>query len=372
MEHHLGLVLGEHPAHPIAVPDVGHHQVPAVEHGPALDRELHGVQRGLVALDHDQAGGGEPVQLAAELGADRAAGPGDEHPLAGDVARDRRHIGVVLVAAEQVGRRDGTDVGDLDAGAVELARRGQHQQLDGCRIGELLDLADERRAGAGDGEQGDGGALGGRHLAELGVTAPDGHAPHAQVALERVVVEQGHREVAAARVAQHGGDDLVAALAGADDHHALHVGVRRTEATLEVPAPDVADTGAGREHEAGRDERDRQRDGPAEHQGGAHQDDGGHGHALHHGGELLEGAEAPLAAVEPRHHAGHQVHHHGDEREGDGVAHQLARQGELVAQPRSGDHRHEHGGSVGDRLDPAPSTSAGSDHRTKPAESTCC
>ena len=79
-------------------------------------RQLHGVQGGLVAVEHDQLGRAEPVDLAAQLGADRAAGAGDEHPLAGQVAGDGVDVGVELVAAEQVGEVEVADVADARHG----------------------------------------------------------------------------------------------------------------------------------------------------------------------------------------------------------------------------------------------------------------
>ncbi|MEZ5265545.1 MAG: hypothetical protein R2755_28035 [Acidimicrobiales bacterium] len=45
----------------------------------AIERELHGVQRRLVTVEHDQPIGAEAMQLPAELGADRSAGTGDQH-----------------------------------------------------------------------------------------------------------------------------------------------------------------------------------------------------------------------------------------------------------------------------------------------------
>ncbi|QXC61274.1 hypothetical protein KSP35_23710 [Aquihabitans sp. G128] len=69
----------------------------------------------------------------------------------------------------------------------------------------------------------------------LVVSAAHGHAPDAQVAPHGVVVEQGDGQVEAARVAQHGGDDLPA-LAGADDHDALEVVARGPQPLLEASA----------------------------------------------------------------------------------------------------------------------------------------
>ena len=58
-----------------------------------------------------------------------------------------------------------------------------------------------------------------------------------QVPLARVVVEQGDREVRAVGVAQHGGDDLLAAFAGAEhDDPGRALGVRAQLAFSEAAA----------------------------------------------------------------------------------------------------------------------------------------
>ena len=105
VEDDLGAAVARRPrATRGVVADVAEHDVVGVEQRPAVDRQLHGVQRGLVAVEHDQLGRAEPVDLAAQLRADRAAGAGDQHPLAGEVAGDGVDVGVDLVAAEEVGR----------------------------------------------------------------------------------------------------------------------------------------------------------------------------------------------------------------------------------------------------------------------------
>ena len=98
VEDDLGPALGEDlRAMPLGVADVGEDEVAVVEQGPAVERELDGVQGRLVAVEHDQLAGVEPVDLAAQLGADRAAGAGDQHPPAGEVvarsAAGRRRSG---------------------------------------------------------------------------------------------------------------------------------------------------------------------------------------------------------------------------------------------------------------------------------------
>ena len=123
VEHHLRPVLVEHLVQALLVADVGDDQVAVVEHAAAVDGELHGVQPGLVAVEHDQPGRVEPGQLAAQFRADRAAGPGDQHPPALQVAGDRLQVDADLAAAEQVGVADRPDVLDAHRTAEQLDHR---------------------------------------------------------------------------------------------------------------------------------------------------------------------------------------------------------------------------------------------------------
>jgi hypothetical protein len=94
VEHHVGAVLLEQLEHAVAVADVGEQQIVAVEQRPAVDRQLHGVQAALVAVELEERRGLEAGELAAQLAADRAARTGDEHAPAGDVARHRVGVDV--------------------------------------------------------------------------------------------------------------------------------------------------------------------------------------------------------------------------------------------------------------------------------------
>ena len=69
-------------------------------------------ERVLGVVDQDDPLGAERRDLAAELRADRAAGAGDEHGLAGDVGGDRRDVELDGLAPEDV----------LDLDLAELAR----------------------------------------------------------------------------------------------------------------------------------------------------------------------------------------------------------------------------------------------------------
>ena len=57
MEDDLRPTLGEDLPDPRVVANVGEHQIRRIQHGPALDGQLHRMQRGFVAVQHDQAAG---------------------------------------------------------------------------------------------------------------------------------------------------------------------------------------------------------------------------------------------------------------------------------------------------------------------------
>ena len=114
------------------------------------ERQLHGVQRRLVAVEQDQAGGTEAVHLAGKLGADGAAGAGDQdaspHQVVGDVAQ----VGVDRVATQHVGDVDLADAAQVDPAADHLRDRGQGEERQ-AGLGDLvLQCADEVAGGGGD------------------------------------------------------------------------------------------------------------------------------------------------------------------------------------------------------------------------------
>ena len=142
------------------VADVGEHEVVASRAAPGRRCESCTACRADSSRSSMISSAGlEPRDLAAQLGADRAAGAGDEHPLAGEVAGDRVEVGVDLVAPEQVGDVDVADVGDRGAAGLEqLAGAREHLDVEPTRGRSAADLADRLRAGARDGDDRRGGA----------------------------------------------------------------------------------------------------------------------------------------------------------------------------------------------------------------------
>ena len=204
------------------------HDVVGVEQRPAVDRELHRVQRRLVTVEHDELVGVELRDLAAQLRADRATGAGDQHPLAGQVAGDRGDVGVDLVAAEQVGDVEVADVGDLDLARLDqLVRRWEHLHLDAGLSSGLVDLTDGLCRRARDGDHHHLGVETAHHLGELGATTDHRDAAHPAVAQGAVVVQQRHGRPPLLGVGQHGRDQL--SPGGACAVHHRPTGVRRAD-----------------------------------------------------------------------------------------------------------------------------------------------
>ena len=142
------------------------------------------------------ADGPNALQLPAQLGADRAAGSGHQHPPPRHVAGDRDEVDVGLVAAEQIGHRQRADVGRVDAADEIGHRRDDEDPQSGVepRRRDLPQaLAGDLRIGHEDGA----GAVTGGHAADVGARALHAQAVEAHVRALRVVVQHGDGPVRA-------------------------------------------------------------------------------------------------------------------------------------------------------------------------------
>ncbi len=100
------------------------------------------VQRGLGLLDEQEPLSPEPDDLAAQLGADRAAGAGHEHDAGADVGGDRLEVHVDLLTPEHVFHLDGADpAGQVVVAREQLVEPGQRLHRDAHGAGDLDDLA---------------------------------------------------------------------------------------------------------------------------------------------------------------------------------------------------------------------------------------
>ena len=161
------------------VADVGHDEVGVVEECPALERQLHGVQGGLVAIQHDQLGRCEAMDLPAQLAADRTTGAGDEHAPAGDIVGHGVHVGVDLVSPQEVHLGHRADVADPDGITEELVDRRQDPRAEPDGIGPARHLADQLAAGRGDGHDQHGGPVLVRDGLEVVARPPNAERPGA-------------------------------------------------------------------------------------------------------------------------------------------------------------------------------------------------
>ena len=114
VEDDLRAVALEDLAHLRAVAAVGEHRDRRREVALVDELALDLEERRLALVDEHEPRRAEPRELPAELGADRAAGAGDEHGLVLDVRRDRLEVDLDLLAPEHV----------LDLHRADLAGRG--------------------------------------------------------------------------------------------------------------------------------------------------------------------------------------------------------------------------------------------------------
>ena len=188
----------------------------------ALDRH-EGV---LGVVDEDDPARAERGDLAAELRADRAAGPVDEHGRAGDVRGDRRHVELDGLAPEDVLDLHLAELaGEVEVAGDELVDAG-HRLHGHARVAARVDdpLADLARAGR-DGDD----DLVGPVVAPGGAGGPSVVPEHADpveahVLLAGLVVDEPDRRVAELRALQHLADDHLAGVARADDQRRLAAG----------------------------------------------------------------------------------------------------------------------------------------------------
>ena len=96
----------------------------------ALDLE----EARLAVVHEHEPRGAHARDLPAELGADRAAGAGDEHDLSGEITRDRLEIRFDGLAAEKVLHLDGSDLpGEVEVSGDELVQGRERVHRHGFR-----------------------------------------------------------------------------------------------------------------------------------------------------------------------------------------------------------------------------------------------
>ncbi len=132
VEDHGGPVLLEQLAHLRLVPRVAEHRRRRVESAIVDELTLDLEQPRLAVVDQDEPGRAHARDLAAELGADGAAGAGDEHDLAREVPGDRRDVGVDGLAPEEVLHLDGPQLArevEVSGDQLVQARERLHRHV---------------------------------------------------------------------------------------------------------------------------------------------------------------------------------------------------------------------------------------------------
>ncbi len=192
MEHGVRPVAREHFPHPLLVLRVADRR-DHLERRPAVaEFLLDRVERELGELEEHQARRVEARDLAAELGADRAAGAGDEDGPAADEGLEARFVERHRVAAEQVVELDRAQRRDAHLARDDVAQRrhGHHRDAGrGAQLDRALPLA-VRSLRHGDDRLLDAVAL--RRVGHARHRAEHLHAGEGGAALGRVVVEHAH------------------------------------------------------------------------------------------------------------------------------------------------------------------------------------
>ena len=253
-----GAVLVEDLPHLLAVLDVAEDRgggvVAALVDELALDLE----QIRLGVVEEHEPRGADARDLPAELRADRSARAGDEHDLAGQVARDRGDVDLDRLAAEHVLHLDRAQLArQVEVAGDELGETRQRLHRHALAPRRVHDPLAHFAGRRGDRDQQLVGPVLAQHLGQLVRRAEHPHAVQAHVLLAPVVVDEPDRRVAERRVAEHLLDDQLRGVARADDDRLL---AARDDAagsrSLEDRAREQARTGHERETEQQVDEPD--------------------------------------------------------------------------------------------------------------------
>ena len=285
---------------------------------------LDGVEVFLAAVEQDQPGRGEADDLAAQFGADRAAGPGDEDRLAPQGVADSGLVEGHLLPAEQILVRDIADRRHRHPAVYQLAEAGQHLVR---QAGLLAQGDDPLHLGPGEGDDGDQQFVGPRLGGEFRqVVDPAEHrdAVDPQPGLGRIVIDEADHLVGQGGVVVDLPRRLLGRVAGADHQQPL-------EADYPVFAPQgVAVEGHADRGPAAADEQDGEHRVHDEHpariameaidQGHDRDDD----RRRHQGGaddplQVAEAGIAPHAVIEAEQVEDRQLDCEDDEQDGDVV-----------------------------------------------------
>ncbi len=249
VEHHGRGVAGEDGAHPLPVADVGHAGRQVEVGVRAVQLPLNLEERRLRPLDQHHLPGPEPGHLPAQLAADAAAGPGDEHHAVLDQLLQRLEVQRHRLAPEQV----------LDGHVAQLVELGlpldeliePRHGADG-HPGRLAEVDDVPHLLAGRGRNGDHDLVDlqlARQVGHVGQGAAHRHPVDANAALGAVVVGEAHRVVAPAAGLLHLAHQHLAGVARADDEDAPPLDLPLVDAGRQLPQRAHAEAQAAHQHD---------------------------------------------------------------------------------------------------------------------------
>ena len=218
MEDDVGLVALEDALHLRAVLDVADHRHDGREAAVVDELTLDLKEGRLGVVDDDDALAADARDLAAQLGADRAAGARDQHGLVAAVGGDLLEIDLDLLAAEHVLDLNGADLpGQVDVAHDQLGEAGQRAHRDPLALGHRHDARAQSTRRRRDGDQQLVRLVVVQDARQLVGRAEHADALQAHVALLRVVVDQADRRVA--RLALQLADHQLRRVPGAHDEH---------------------------------------------------------------------------------------------------------------------------------------------------------
>ena len=314
VEHHVWLVLAEDGSERVEIADVGEHQLGVLQQRPAIEPQLQGVEAVLGVIQHQQTSGAVLADRLAQLRSDRAAGPGDEHGLATEVGADLVVVELDLVAAEEVGQRQLTDVAERNRLSEELVhrRKDPHRQpLALGRVGNLQDGLPIRRR---HGDEQPTGLVLGSGLCDRGAITRHGQTRHPKPGSGRIVVEKRHGQQVARRILTNGLHGLMTRIASTEHQDAI--GPRVCGATAVLFDDTQHETnGEGAEHviRTGRQQRTPGHDVVARRRNQSEeQDDLGDQGGGADPADLFEAGNTPAPDVETREEPGDEVDDDGE------------------------------------------------------------
>ena len=185
--------------------------------------------------------GANARDLAAQLGPDRAAGAGDENALAARSPAIGLHVGLDLMASQEVLGGDVANGAEVHS-CQQVINAGKHLDIEVGAARKVVDPDHQLGAGARNRDHDRRGAALRRDGRQVVDRPPNVDAAVAEVTFSPVVIEHADRFPGVGAISQHRVDELTGSVAGSDDEgrHSGRIGGDRV-GLEEGVAPDCAD-----------------------------------------------------------------------------------------------------------------------------------